>query len=260
MATIEEPDRAMTQLYNLARGHALSQGRNYIALEDVPLVVKVVLSTASIEKVTIFDLLLAHKGKMTTSRIANSLNISNHTAHRTMTELKALSLVDMKKESGATNSEYQITLDPEFDWFLAKEFLQLREGFVPSDNSEYLNKSKNGTEAVVDNEHEEKIPPSIQENDDSDSTTVTQDNDGTMEKEELEENLPLTTANLIPFNQQLEEKNTLTTPHCDYSEHEEKITNITQKINSGSEDSNRQQVGKVNSECKDNCRGRFRFE
>jgi hypothetical protein len=224
MATIEEPDRAMTQLYNLARGHALSQGRNYIALEDVPLVVKVVLSTASIEKVT---------------------------AHRTMTELKALSLVDMKKESGATNSEYQITLDPEFDWFLAKEFLQLREGFVPSDNSEYLNKSKNGTEAVVDNEHEEKIPPSIQENDDSDSTTVTQDNDGTMEKEELEENLPLTTANLIPFNQQLEEKNTLTTPHCDYSEHEEKITNITQKINSGSEDNNniqQQAEEKENSE------------
>jgi HTH domain len=158
MATIEEPDRAMTQLYNLARGHALSQGRNYIALEDIPLVVKVVLSTASIERVTIFDLLLAHKGKMTTSRIANSLNISNHTAHRTMTELKALGLVDMKKESDATNSEYQITLDAEFDWFLTKEFLQLREGFVPSDNSKYLNKSKNATEAVVDNELEEKIP------------------------------------------------------------------------------------------------------
>jgi len=212
-------------LYNLARGHALSQGRNYIALEDdIPLVVKVVLSTASIERVTIFDLLLAHKGKMTTSQIANSLNISNHTAQRTMTELKALGLVDMKKESDATNSEYQITLDPEFDWFLTKEFLQLREGFVPSDNSEFLNKSKNATETVVDNEHEEKIPstseqiseakdlleekipPSIQENDDSDSTTVIKDNDGMMEKAEHEENLPLTTANLIPFNQQYKDK------------------------------------------------------
>ena len=40
---------------------------------DVPLVVKMVLSTASIERVTIFDLLLANKGKMTTSQIANPL-------------------------------------------------------------------------------------------------------------------------------------------------------------------------------------------
>ena len=29
---IEEPDRAITQLRNLARGHALSQGRNYITI------------------------------------------------------------------------------------------------------------------------------------------------------------------------------------------------------------------------------------
>ena len=98
---------------------------------------------------------------------------------------------------------------------------------VPSDNSEYLNKSKKGTTKAVDNELEEKIPPCIQENDNSDSTTVAQDNDRMMEKEELEENLPLT-ANLIPFNQQLEEKNTLTTSHSDYSKHEEKIINITQ--------------------------------
>ena len=39
---------------------------------------------------------------------------------------------------------------------------------VPSDNSEYLNKSKKGTTAVVENGYEEKIPPTIQENDHSD--------------------------------------------------------------------------------------------
>ena len=160
MATIEEPDRAIRQLYNLARGHALSQGRNSITLGDIPLVVKVVLSTASIERVTVFDLLLAYKGKMTTSQIANSLNISNHTAHRTMTELKALGLVDMTKESEANNSEYQITLDPKFDWFLTKEFLQLREGFIPSDNSEYLNKGNGKTTTDIEKELEEKYPSS----------------------------------------------------------------------------------------------------
>jgi hypothetical protein len=45
MAIKEEYDRTITQLYNLARGHALSLGRNYITLEDIPLIIKVVLST-----------------------------------------------------------------------------------------------------------------------------------------------------------------------------------------------------------------------
>ena len=50
IATIEEPDRAITQLRNLARGHALSQGRNYIIIEDIPIIVKVVFSTASMKE------------------------------------------------------------------------------------------------------------------------------------------------------------------------------------------------------------------
>ena len=60
LPSIEEPDRAMQQLTNLARGHALSQGRNYITLDVIPIVINVVLSTAFKERVTIFDLLLAH--------------------------------------------------------------------------------------------------------------------------------------------------------------------------------------------------------
>src|SRR5206468_12708742 len=64
---IEEPQRAITQLRNLARGHALSQGRTYITIQDLPLVIKVVLSTASLDRVNIFDLLIAHKGTLSTS-------------------------------------------------------------------------------------------------------------------------------------------------------------------------------------------------
>ena len=57
----EDPARAITQLYNLARGHALLMGRNYITLQDVTITVKVVLSTASVERTAIFDLLLARE-------------------------------------------------------------------------------------------------------------------------------------------------------------------------------------------------------
>jgi hypothetical protein len=90
---IEEPDRAMTQLLNLAKGHALSQGRNYLSLEDIPIIIKVVLSTASIERVLVFDLLLANKGSVTASLLSRSLGISKSTALRTMAELTALKLV-----------------------------------------------------------------------------------------------------------------------------------------------------------------------
>jgi hypothetical protein len=109
---IEHPSRANQQLYNLARGHALSYGRNYITKEDLKLVIKVVLSTASIERVLILDLLIANKGTLTTSQITKSMNISNNTAKYTMTQFKGLELVTMERTTTNTsNSEYKITLN-----------------------------------------------------------------------------------------------------------------------------------------------------
>jgi hypothetical protein len=150
IATIEEPDRAITQLRNLARGHALSQGRNYITIEDIPLIVKVVLSTASVERVVIFNLLLAHRGRLTTSIITESLNTTTPTALRTMTEFKALGLVDMKEAEG----NRKIVLKSEFEWFVSEDFDKLREGFEPTDNSAYLIRAS----------HKEKTPPTSQKN------------------------------------------------------------------------------------------------
>lgn len=141
ISTIEEPDRARMQLYNLARGHGLVKGRNWITREDISIVIKVVLSTASIERVTIFDLLIAHNGTLTTSQICASLNITNHTAHRTMAELKALELVEIEGKGEQQNSEKQIILKPEFDWFLREDFSKLRQGFIPEDNNDFISKS-----------------------------------------------------------------------------------------------------------------------
>jgi hypothetical protein len=151
----EEPDRAMEQLRNLARGHALSQGRNYITKEDLSIPVKVVLSTASIDRVNVFDLLIAHKGTLTTEIITESLNTSHKTAHRIMVELKAVDLVDLK-ESSYSAEEKEITLKDDFDWFLSEEFSKLREGFIPTDNTEELKEysGKNENEPTL----EEKNP------------------------------------------------------------------------------------------------------
>lgn len=126
-----DPSRVMTQLRNISRGHALSQGRDYITLEDIPIVVNVVLSTASMEQVRIFELLIAYKGGLATSEIVKSLNTTNPTARRTMTELKAIGLVDVLPETEEydddTNEEKHIILKDEFDWFPTKEFADLKE-------------------------------------------------------------------------------------------------------------------------------------
>jgi hypothetical protein len=153
-ARIEDPQRAVTQLRNLARGHALSQGRTWITIEDLPLPIKVVLSTASIDRTNIFRLLIANNGILTTTRITESLNTSPHTAHRIMAELKAVELVDLKDTDTETEQK-QITLKQEFDWFLDDEFNTLLEGFKPSDNSEFVKAFCKRYNISF----EEKIPP-----------------------------------------------------------------------------------------------------
>ena len=155
LPTIENPSRANRQLYNLARGRALAHGRNYITMDDISLIIKVVLSTGSIERVLVLDFLIANKGSLTTSQITTSMSISNNPAKRTMTEFKGLELVTMERKSiENSNSEYKIILNPKFSWFLTDEFKKLRDNFKPADNKEYLKsqkKSKTCTDITNDN-------------------------------------------------------------------------------------------------------------
>jgi predicted transcriptional regulator len=144
----EDPSRTRYVLYNLARGHALQTGRNYITIDDIPVVVKTVLSTAHVDRVATFTLLISMKdGKLSTAQIMEFLNKSKHTALKTMTEFKAIGLVEMDKISIEGKTEdgikyktitEQITLKKEFKWFLSEEFDRLREGFVATDNREYM--------------------------------------------------------------------------------------------------------------------------
>lgn len=137
IANIEEPDRAIRQLTNLARGHALSQGRNYLTEDDISIVIRVVLSTASTERVRIFELLLNFGGCLTTRQIMDYLNTSAPTAKRTMAELKAIDLVTIESVQSDHGGEpqKQIILNDEFDWFLSQEFNDLklahRKNFPP---------------------------------------------------------------------------------------------------------------------------------
>jgi predicted transcriptional regulator len=136
----------------LAKGHAVSHGRNYLTMDDIPILIKVVLSTASIERVMIFDLLLQNGGTITTSQISAKFKISKNTALKTMAQLKVLGLVkgdlveiedsysddyNQEYESRHSNSQKSITLESNFEWFLSEEFQKLREGFIPEGKSKY---------------------------------------------------------------------------------------------------------------------------
>ena len=152
---IENPSRVNQQMYKLARGYALSKGRNYITKEDITLIIKVVLSTSLIERMLILDLLIANNGTLTTSEITAAMRISNDTAKKTMTEFKALELVTMKRNGNNSNSEYKISLNQKFKWFLTEEFKNLRDSFKPIDNKNCLkpksNRPKNNNSGESDN-------------------------------------------------------------------------------------------------------------
>ena len=135
--TIEIPTRAITCLKHLAKGHALLEGRNYIGIEDIPIVIQTVMSTAPAERVMVFDLLLNMKGEAASLEIETYLNISRPTTLKTMTELRILGLVDVVKQSEAENAPQSIKLKKEYEWVLGKQFKILKEGTISEIRMEF---------------------------------------------------------------------------------------------------------------------------
>jgi DNA-binding MarR family transcriptional regulator len=138
---IENPSRANIVLYNIARAHAFEiHGRNYITKEDVPMIIKIALSTANRNRVSVLKLLLTamrradnsgeyeHKRQFFTRDLIEALNISKSTARRVMKELEVLGLVRIGKEVKNGGYNYYIELLEKFDWLLQKEFQELMQG------------------------------------------------------------------------------------------------------------------------------------
>lgn len=122
---VEDPSRAVVMLRNLALGNAISQGRDYINLQDASLIINVALSTTTKARSELIQLLLKKSGELTTSMIVNENKISAPFAKKTMRELAALGIVDISTVAGYNNSELKITLKDEYGWFKDQDFHKL---------------------------------------------------------------------------------------------------------------------------------------
>jgi hypothetical protein len=143
---MEDVERAGNVLTNLARGHALITGRNYITIQDIPVVIKTVLSTARMQRVKSFIALLDYDGEITVVQLSRLLNISHSSATRLAVELKAIGLVNTQvtnniefTKNNNPTMQTVISLDRnKFEWFLSDEFKRLRDEFTPVDNRKYI--------------------------------------------------------------------------------------------------------------------------
>ncbi|MBP6084779.1 hypothetical protein KA517_00880 [Candidatus Gracilibacteria bacterium] len=118
----EMPDRINHLLYNLARGHAACDSRNYITQDDLKVVLAVAYSSAPPQRVKVFKALLKHGGKLSTNLLRGEINCSQPTA---IEEMKALAVLKVAYFTGGydedTNQEREITLHDNFRWFLTDE-------------------------------------------------------------------------------------------------------------------------------------------
>ncbi len=168
--TIEDASRAAVLLRNLAIGHAVSKGRDFLIREDVSIVIKVALSTAPIRRVKLLDLLLkSDNAELTTSQITTHLSVSQPIATKTMREFEALGIADISAVSSYNNSELQIKLKSEFEWFKTDAFLELKEDFVPYEKKNNENDNFDSQSVVDSSFTEDNNDNHVVKNDNTDN-------------------------------------------------------------------------------------------
>ncbi len=115
---IEDPERAARYLYNLARGYALCQGRNYIIDDDLSIIRPIVMSSAAKERIELLKLLIKNSGEVTVTQLMDARGVTRSTAHKTMKLLEILTLVDVVMVPTKTKPCTGIRLKEQFRWIL----------------------------------------------------------------------------------------------------------------------------------------------
>lgn len=91
---IEEPERLINLLYDLARGRALMYSRNYLILEDVLPVFRVALSSMPYDRYLLFKIIY-ETSNLNTRVIAEKLNCSERNALRIIEIMRVLGICNL---------------------------------------------------------------------------------------------------------------------------------------------------------------------
>ena len=126
---IEKPDRINQLLYNLARGHAVACGRRTITDKDVAIVLKVALSSAPMDRVRLFRILIDGKEQLTADDIMKELEVSRPTALKLMKKMVLLGIAD---EDDFRQKVKGIALCQDLKWFRSERFRRLNAGYTES--------------------------------------------------------------------------------------------------------------------------------
>lgn len=128
----EDPSRASNAFYNLARGHAVIHGRNYIIKDDLSVVIPTAMSSAPRERVELFRYLVELNGTINTDEFMQYAGVSRATALKEMEKMNVLGLVRKESINSVTKPVNTVKLRDEFSWFLSDEFKRYWKKFQDS--------------------------------------------------------------------------------------------------------------------------------
>ena len=131
---IEKPDRINQCFYNLARGHAVACGRTSINDDDLSIVIKVALSSASLDRIKALNLLIKFDGVLTTEDVIHGIKCSRPTALKLMEMLGLLNIVKEipQIDHSIGRTEKYIGFKEPFSWFISDRFKKLN-AYIRSD-------------------------------------------------------------------------------------------------------------------------------
>lgn len=118
----EDINKLSKTLYNLAQGHAIIHGRNYITNDDLEIIVHIVMSSLPQDRLDLFEILLCNDGLADTTQIEKGLSISKATALKEMEKLRVLGVVEDNKIEGKSKPMLSIQLKDEHHWILEDKF------------------------------------------------------------------------------------------------------------------------------------------
>jgi len=121
---LEGPERILTTLFDLARGHALLEGRTVVTLADVPVCARVALSTIPRERRSAIRALLdpANNGTLLASDLERLTGLSRPTVHKRMEMLEDRQLAECTEVENDERGSKAVTVRPEFVWPEAVDF------------------------------------------------------------------------------------------------------------------------------------------